>query len=184
LKFQGLAYRAHDPRWSFKPLSGEGAALHGGRFNPKGTPALYLSLDPMTAIKEAAQGFAHKFEPYVLCTYEIDCEDVIDLRDEEERRAAGVGIDVLACPWFAEAAAGREPASWLLARKTYRQRRGGPARTELRPRSKRGGRRQSRLVVLEQPTAAQGRGLRPERSAAKQPALMGLTRRLAIRSPS
>lgn len=117
MKFQGLAYRAHDPRWSFKPLSGEGAALHGGRFNPKGTPALYLSLDPMTAIKEAAQGFAHKFEPYVLCTYEIDCEDVIDLRDEEERRAAGVGIDVLACPWFAEAAAGRQPASWLLARK-------------------------------------------------------------------
>jgi RES domain-containing protein len=116
LKFQGLAYRAHDPRWSFKPLSGDGAAVHGGRFNPKGTPALYLSLDPMTAIKEAAQGFAHKFEPYVLCTYEIDCEDVIDLRDEQERRAAGVGIDELTCPWFAEAAAGRQPTSWLLAR--------------------------------------------------------------------
>jgi RES domain-containing protein len=67
----------------------------------------------MTAIKEAAQGFAHKFEPYVLCAYEIDCEDVIDLRDE----AANVGMDELACPWFAEAAAGREPASWRLARK-------------------------------------------------------------------
>jgi RES domain-containing protein len=117
LKFQGLAYRAHDPRWSFKPLSGDGAAVHGGRFNPKGTPALYLSLDPMTAIKEAAQGFAHKFEPYVLCTYEIDCEDVIALRDDEERRAAGVGMDELASPWFAEAAAGRQPASWRLARK-------------------------------------------------------------------
>jgi RES domain-containing protein len=117
LKFQGLAYRAHDPRWSFKPLSGDGAAVHGGRFNPKGTPALYLSLNPMTAIKEAAQGFAHKFEPYVLCTYEIDCEDVIALRDDEERRAAGVGMDELACPWFAEAAAGRQPASWRLARK-------------------------------------------------------------------
>jgi RES domain-containing protein len=95
LEFQGLAYRAHDPRWSFNPLSGEGAALNGGRFNPKGTPALYLSLDPMTAIKKAAQGFAHKYEPCVLCTYEIDCEDVIGLRDEEERRAAGVGIDAL-----------------------------------------------------------------------------------------
>jgi RES domain-containing protein len=117
LKFQGLAYRAHDPRWSFKPLSGDGAAVHGGRFNPKGTPALYLSVDPMPAIKEAAQGFAHKIEPYVLCTYEIDCEDVIALRDDEERRVAGVGMDELACPWFAEAAAGRQPASWLLARK-------------------------------------------------------------------
>jgi RES domain-containing protein len=117
LRFQGLAYRAHDPRWSFKPLSGDGAAVHGGRFNPKGTPALYLSLDPMTAIKEAAQGFAHKFEPCVLCAYEIDCDDVIDLRGEKERRAAGVGEDELACPWFADAAAGREPASWRLARK-------------------------------------------------------------------
>lgn len=71
----------------------------------------------MTAIKEATQGFAQKFEPYVLCTYEIDCEDVIALRDDEERRAAGVGMDALACPWFDEAAAGRQPASWRLARK-------------------------------------------------------------------
>jgi RES domain-containing protein len=116
LRLQGLAYRAHDPRWSFKPLSGDGAAVHGGRFNTKGMPALYLSLDPMTAIKEAAQGFAHKFEPCVLCTYEIDCEDVIALLGETERRAASVGEDELACPWFAEAAAGREPASWRLAR--------------------------------------------------------------------
>jgi RES domain-containing protein len=115
LKFEGLAYRAHDPRWSFKPLSGDGAAVHGGRFNPKGTPALYLSLDPMTAIKEAAQGFARKFEPYVLCTYEIDCKDVLALRNEDERRAAGVGMDELACPWFAEATAGRQPESWRLA---------------------------------------------------------------------
>ena len=53
----------------------------------------------------------------MLCTYEIDCEDVIALRDDEERRAAGVGMDELACPWFAEAAAGRQPASWRLARK-------------------------------------------------------------------
>jgi RES domain-containing protein len=117
LKFRGLAYRAHDPRWSFKPLSGEGAVVHGGRFNPKGTPALYMSLDPMTAIKEAAQGFARKFEPYVLCTYEIDCEDVIDLRDEEKHSTVGVSQDELACPWFTEAAAGRQPPSWRIARK-------------------------------------------------------------------
>ena len=117
MRFQGLAYRAHDPRWSFKPLSGDGAAVHGGRFNPKGTPALYVALDPMTAIKEAAQGFAHKFEPCVLCTYEIDCEDVVDLRSEKQRRAAGIGEEEMACPWFADAAARREPASWRLARR-------------------------------------------------------------------
>jgi RES domain-containing protein len=113
----GLAYRAHDPRWSFKPLSGDGAAVHGGRFNPKGTPALYVALDPMTAIKEAAQGFARKFEPLVLCSYEIDCADVVNLRSEAHRRSAGVSGDDLACAWFADAAAGGQPRSWLLARK-------------------------------------------------------------------
>jgi RES domain-containing protein len=53
----------------------------------------------------------------VLCTYEIDCEDVVDLRREEERQSAGVSEEDMACPWFAEAAAGREPASWRLARR-------------------------------------------------------------------
>lgn len=117
MRFAGLAYRAHGPRWSFKPLSGEGAATHGGRFNPKGMPALYLALDPMTAIKEAAQGFARKFEPLVLCTYEIDCADVVDCRTEDDRRAAGVEIADMASAWFAEAAAGRDPASWRLAKR-------------------------------------------------------------------
>jgi RES domain-containing protein len=115
VRFRGLAYRAHDPRWSFKPLSGEGAAVHGGRFNPKGAPALYLALDPITAIKEASQGFARKFEPCVLCTYEVDCEDVIDLRAASAREAAGVDPADMACAWFAEAAVGRRPASWRLA---------------------------------------------------------------------
>jgi len=117
VRFQGLAWRAHDPRWSFSPLSGEGAATHGGRFNPKGMPALYLALDPVTAIKEAAQGFAHKFEPLVLCTYEIDCEDVVDLRAEADRRSAGVAAQDTACAWFPEAAQGREPPSWRLAKR-------------------------------------------------------------------
>ncbi len=116
MRFQGLAWRAHDPRWSFRPLSGDGAAIHGGRFNPRGMPALYVALEPMTAIKEAAQGFARKFEPYVLCTYEIDCEDVVDLRAEADRRSAGVAEDDMASAWFTEAAAGREP-SWRLARR-------------------------------------------------------------------
>ncbi len=115
MRFQGSAYRAHDPRWSFKPLSGAGAAVHGGRFNPKGAPALYLALDPITAIKEASQGFARKFEPCVLCTYDVDCEDVVDLRTTTARKAAGVDEEEMACPWFAEAAAGRIPASWRLA---------------------------------------------------------------------
>ena len=98
-------------------MSGDGAAVHGGRFNPKGMPALYLALDPMTAVKEAAQGFVRKFEPLVLCTYEIDCDAIVDCRTEAARRAAYVDGDDMACAWFAEAAVGREPASWRLAKR-------------------------------------------------------------------
>jgi RES domain-containing protein len=117
VRFRGLAYRAHDPRWSFKPLSGDGAAVHGGRFNAKGTPALYLALDPMTAIKEASQGFARKFEPCVLCTYEVDCEDIVDLRSDALQVAAGVAQTDMACAWFADASGRRLAASQRLAKR-------------------------------------------------------------------
>jgi RES domain-containing protein len=117
VRFTGLAYRAHDPRWAFTPLSGEGAALHGGRFNRKGIPALYLALDPITTLKEASQGFAHKFEPYVLCTYEVDCEPIVDARTEASRREAGVDLAEMDSSWFADAQGSREPASWALSRR-------------------------------------------------------------------
>jgi RES domain-containing protein len=91
--------------------------LYGGRFNPKGVPALYLSLDPMTALKEAAQGFARKFEPYVLCTYEIDCEPIVDARTEPDRREAGIELAEMASPWFEDSSQGREPRSWALGRR-------------------------------------------------------------------
>jgi RES domain-containing protein len=114
VRFAGTAYRAHHPRWSFKPLSGDGAAIHGGRFNPKGVAALYLSLDLVTAIKEANQGFARKVDPYVLCSYEVDCEDVVDLGDEPARRTAGVEESVMSAPWFGHIAAGTKPPQWTL----------------------------------------------------------------------
>lgn len=33
MRFRGIVYRAHDPRWSWPPVSGEGSRLYGGRFN-------------------------------------------------------------------------------------------------------------------------------------------------------
>ena len=117
MRFRGTCYRAHDPRWSFRPLSGDGAALRGARFNPKGLPTLYLSLDPITAIKEANQGFAHKIEPCVLCSYDIDCADIADLRTDADRAEHGVVFADMACPWFALLAAGEEPPSWGVARR-------------------------------------------------------------------
>jgi len=99
VRFAGRAFRAIDPRWSFGPLSGDGAALRGGRFNPKGVPALYLSLDPVTAINEVAQGFAGRIPPCVLCDYDVDCTDIVDLSTKQSRTAAGTTLEVLACAW-------------------------------------------------------------------------------------
>lgn len=116
MRFIGTAFRAHHPRWSFRPISGEGAAIHGGRFNPKGLPALYLSLELTTAIKEANQGFASKMEPYLLCSYDIDCEDIVDLGDDAGRRAEGVEESVLSAGWFAHIARRTLPPQWALVR--------------------------------------------------------------------
>lgn len=117
MKFQGTCYRAHDPRWSFKPISGVGATVHGGRFNPKGVEALYLSLTIMTAIREASQGFAFKIDPYVLCSYDVDCADIADLRKDAGRASHGIDLGEMACAWFVDAAGGKEPPSWRIARK-------------------------------------------------------------------
>lgn len=114
MRFEGICYRAHDPRWSFLPLSGDGAALRGARFNPKGVPALYLGLTILTAIKEANQGFAHRIDPCVLCAYEVDCTDIADLSSEEARAGHGVTLEDMACPWALSLSEGRRPASWTI----------------------------------------------------------------------
>lgn len=112
MRFVGTCYRAHDPRWSFKPISGDGAAIRGARFNPKGVPTLYLSLSVMGAVKEANQGFAHRIDPCVLCSYEVDCEDIVDLRTQEGREAAGVSPEEMGCAWMNFLAESKKPPSW------------------------------------------------------------------------
>lgn len=112
MRFVGTCYRAHDPQWAFKPTSGEGAAIRGARFNPKGVPTLYLGLTIMTAVKEANQGFAHRIDPCVLCSYEIDCEDVANLTMEQGRKEFSVGFDEMACAWATSLAEGDRPVSW------------------------------------------------------------------------
>ena len=115
MRIRGLVYRAHNPQWFWTPLSGEGARRHGGRFNRLGIPALYTSLAPLTAIREA-QPLGRPMQPLTLCAYEVDAEPVFDALDEERRRALGASESDLACPtWEAEMLAGAIPASQALA---------------------------------------------------------------------
>jgi RES domain-containing protein len=110
--FSGFAYRAHDPKWAFDPLSGEGAAVHGGRFNPRGVPALYLAASPEGAILEASHGFAYRFEPLTICTYEIAALKLADLTDADLLAGAGVNTDDLGSAWMLELSEGKRPGSW------------------------------------------------------------------------
>ena len=115
MRFRGTVYRAHNPQWSWTPLSGEGARRHGGRFNQPGLAALYTSLAPLTAIREA-QPLGRPMQPLTLCAYEVDAEPVFDALDEQRCSELGVIEADLACPtWEAEMLAGAVPASQALA---------------------------------------------------------------------
>jgi RES domain-containing protein len=115
------AWRAHDPRWSFQPISGRGAAITGGRFNAKGTEALYLALNPMTALAECTQGFAARIQPLTLCEYDVDAEAIADLTKAETRDALGVTEVELGCPWLTFQRAGRIAPSQAIARELVRK---------------------------------------------------------------
>jgi RES domain-containing protein len=115
LRWRGTCYRAHDPRWAWAPTSGAGAAAKGGRFNPIGVEALYLALTVKGMFLEMAHGFARRFEPLTVCCYDVDVEDVIDLRTHADRVAARIELADLACPWAYDLARGKRPASWRVA---------------------------------------------------------------------
>lgn len=120
LPFETIAYpvyRGHHPRWSFAPESGEGARLHGGRFNPPGVAALYTSSRPETAWLEAQQGFPFKAQPLTLCEYVVECKDVLDLTNTRVLAEVGVRTRDLACAWEDLANRSLEPPTWALARR-------------------------------------------------------------------
>jgi RES domain-containing protein len=115
LRWQGTCYRAHDPKWALAPLSGDGAAAKGGRFNPRGTAALYLALSVEGMLIEMGHGFGHRFDPLTVCAYAVDVDDLVDLLTDAARAAAAVDLAVMACPWAYDLASGKIPASWKLA---------------------------------------------------------------------
>jgi RES domain-containing protein len=94
MRFQGALYRALNPIYAREPLSGRGAELYGGRFNRKGTPALYTSVSVMTALREANQ--VGSLQPTTLVSYDADIERVFDSRDDAALQAEGMDAAGLA----------------------------------------------------------------------------------------
>ena len=96
MRFQGALFRALNPIHAREPLSGRGAELYGGRFNRKGTAALYTSLSVMTALREANQ--VGSLQPTTLVSYDADIERVFDSRDDAALRAQDMDAAALADP--------------------------------------------------------------------------------------
>ncbi|MBX3598283.1 MAG: RES domain-containing protein [Rhizobiaceae bacterium] len=111
MQFAGKLYRALNPIYAREPLSGRGAQLYGGRFNPKGMAALYLSLSPLAALREANQ--VGSLQPTTLVSYNADIAKLFDCRAESELARFGMS------------GAGLADASWR-----EQMRRQGEARTQ------------------------------------------------------
>ncbi|MCC5969165.1 MAG: RES family NAD+ phosphorylase [Pararhodobacter sp.] len=105
-RYKGRLYRALNPVYARTPLSGQGAALYGGRFNRKGDAALYTALDPATALREANQ--VGDLQPTTLVAYRADLGPVFDTRDVQALAAHGMTAAGLAdAGWRADMLAGQ-----------------------------------------------------------------------------
>ena len=116
MRYRGPLYRALNPVYARQPLSGAGAARHGGRFNPCGVPALYTALEVMGALREANQ--AGSLQPTVLVRYDADLSPVFDSRDADALAAYGMEAQALADPGWRDAMRGTgEAPTQTLARR-------------------------------------------------------------------
>jgi RES domain-containing protein len=116
LRYEGKLYRALNPIYAGEPLSGRGAQRYGGRFNPKGVPALYASLSIMTALREANQVGA--LQPTTLVAYDADIEAVFDGRDEAALDREGMNATLISdATWRDQMKSGGEARTQTFARR-------------------------------------------------------------------
>lgn len=94
--YSGKLYRALNPVYAHEPMSGRGAERYGGRFKPKGIPALYASTSVLTALRGANQ--VGDLQPTTLVGYRARIEMVFDTGDAAALGAAGIDEAALADP--------------------------------------------------------------------------------------
>ena len=109
------AYRMHAPRWAAAPTSGAGAAAHGGRANRPGIQALYLALEPETALREYQQ-LSPLMPPGTLVSYTVRVGTVVDFRAGYSAAHWPSLWEEFYCDWRELWFRHRvEPPSWVLA---------------------------------------------------------------------
>ena len=102
----------HSPKLAIDPKSGDGSARNGARVNRPGLPALYLSLEPKTAVLEYQQDDI-LVPPGTLVSYRVDVDPIADFRGGYTDKWPDVWQDFF-CDWRAILLSGVEPPSWAI----------------------------------------------------------------------
>lgn len=116
-------WRAFVPRWAHLPLSGEGAARFGGRWNPPGLPAIYAARELSTAWAEYNQGFVQ--HPAMIAQLELSDADLVDLTDAAVLEELGVAEAIHRCQWRDAMERGLVPETHELMRRLLAEGRHG-----------------------------------------------------------
>ncbi|WDZ79518.1 RES domain-containing protein (plasmid) [Ensifer adhaerens] len=90
-------WRAYVPRWAHAPLSGDGAARFGGRWNPLGMPTIYATRELSTAWAEYNQGFVQ--HPALIAQLELRFARLAELTAADGLAAFGLTKDIHRCEW-------------------------------------------------------------------------------------
>ena len=106
-------WRAYVPRWAHEPLSGEGAARFGGRWNAKGRRCLYAAEELSTAWAEYNQGFVQ--HPALIAQLDVTGVRLFDLTAPSPLAPDGAADALHDIPWRAQMDAGLVLASHDLA---------------------------------------------------------------------
>lgn len=106
-----VLWRAYVPRWSYQPLSGDGAARFGGRWNPAGVPTIYAARELSTAWAEYNQGFVQ--HPALIAQLHLTGAYLLDLTNATVLREFGLDESIHQIEWRSDLDSGIVPATHL-----------------------------------------------------------------------